>query len=177
MWSNSGKRSARRPRAAWILVTPVAAAALWAWQPGQSIAADGQTAAAPPAVPARPGLGMPRAGWREQRLTMGRWGIDELRVRPVSSGSMIEFRYLVVDREKARPLNDKKIAPVLTVERTGVELRVPTMENVGALRQMPAPENGKEYFMIFQNQGRQAKSGDLVDLAIGPFHARGLRVE
>jgi hypothetical protein len=108
---------------------------------------------------------------------MARWGIDELRIRPVSSGSMLEFRYLVVDKDKARPLNDKKLAPVLTVESTGAQLRVPMMENVGAVRQTPDPENGKEYFMMFQNQGRQAKSGDLVDLAIGTFHARGLRVE
>jgi hypothetical protein len=55
---------------------------------------------------------------------------------------------------------------------------VPSMENVGQLRQ--APQNidaGKSYWMAFSNSGRLIKPGDRVDIAIGNFHAHGLLVE
>ena len=176
----SSSRVARAPWARQILVAAAVGVALWAGQPSQSTAADAQIGLTPQEVatiPARPAAEKAAPNRRARMTYIGHWGIDELRVRTVSSGSMLEFRYLVVDKEKAKPLAEKRAVPTLTVQRTGAKLIVATMEKIGTLRQVANPENGKEYFMMFQNQGRQVKSGDLVDVAIGEFHARGLRVE
>ncbi|TLY69192.1 MAG: hypothetical protein E6K47_07775 [Gammaproteobacteria bacterium] len=52
----------------------------------------------------------------------------------------MEFRQRVLDPNKAAWLNDKKAAPVLTDQRTGTKLAVPSVENVGSMRQVAPPE-------------------------------------
>jgi len=37
-------------------------------------------------------------------------------------------------------VNDKKAAPVLTDQRTGTKLALPSVENVGSMRQVAPPE-------------------------------------
>jgi hypothetical protein len=106
------------------------------------------------------------------------WGIEALSVKAVESGVILRFSYRVLDPDKAKPLNDKKIDPVLESPEKGVRLVVPSMEKVGQLRQAPQNfEAGKSYWMAFSNSGRVIKPGDRVDIAIGNFHARGIEVE
>src|SRR5438132_583627 len=78
---------------------------------------------------------------------------------------------------KAKALNDKKNEPVLIDPQAGVKLVVPSMENVGQLRQSAPPEGGKSYWMVFSNKGRLVKRGDHVNVVIGAFHADGLVVD
>jgi hypothetical protein len=59
----------------------------------------------------------------------------------------------------------------------GVQLVVPALENVGALRQMSTPIAGKSYWMAFSNPGRRVKPGHHVIVQIGPFQASGLVVQ
>jgi hypothetical protein len=54
---------------------------------------------------------------------------------------------------------------------------VPTMENIGMLRQSSTPEEGKTYWMAFSNKGRLVKKGHRVNVVIGQFHADGLAVD
>ena len=103
--------------------------------------------------------------------------MDELRVKQAESGELIRFTWRVLDPDKAKPLNDKKIQPVLIDPTAGVQLVVPTMEKVGQLRQSSAPEAGKSYWMAFSNSGRPVKRGDRVTVVIGQFKAEGLLVE
>jgi hypothetical protein len=105
------------------------------------------------------------------------WGVEELRVKVVESGEMIRFTYRVVDPEKAKPLNDKKIDPALICPDKGVKLIIPTLEKVGQLRQTANPEAGRAYWMAFSNKGGIIKRGDRVDVVIGSFHAEALEVE
>jgi len=105
------------------------------------------------------------------------WGVDSLSAKVVESGEIIRFSYRVLDPERARVLNDKKIDPVLISPERGVKLVVPTMEKVGQLRQSATPEAGKSYWMAFSNKGRTIKRGDRVNVVIGNFHADGLEVE
>jgi hypothetical protein len=114
---------------------------------------------------------------REALLLRRRWGIEDLHVRSTASGEVIRFSYRVVDAGKAKILNDKKAKPYLIVQKTGAKLEVPTTEKVGQLRQTAAPENGREYWMVFGNVGRTAKPGDHVDIVIGEFRANELVVE
>jgi hypothetical protein len=105
------------------------------------------------------------------------WGIDDLVVKWGESGEVVRFSYRVLDANKAKVVNDKKNEPVLIDPERRVSLVVPSMENVGQLRQSAPPENGKAYWMVFSNKGRLVKRGDHVNVAIGAFHADGLVVD
>jgi len=107
------------------------------------------------------------------------WGVEAPSVKWVESGEIIRFAYRVVDADKAQALNDKKSEPALIDPEKGVKLVVPSLEQVGLLRQTPKgkPEPGKSYWMAFSNVGRLVKRGDRVDVVIGQFRAQGLVVE
>ena len=100
-----------------------------------------------------------------------------MHVKLVESGEIVRFSWRVTDPDRARPLHDKKIDPVLTDPQAGVQLVVPSMEKVGQLRQSSTPEAGKSYWMAFSNKGRLVKRGDHIDVVIGGFKAQGLIVE
>jgi hypothetical protein len=117
---------------------------------------------------------------RSQRAEMyyaRRFGVDHLQVRSTASGASLQFRYRVLDAHKAQILNDKRATPYMIDMQTGNRLLVPTMEKIGALRQMAAPEVGREYWMVFSNPGKLVKPGQRVDIVVGPFRVEGLTVE
>jgi len=105
------------------------------------------------------------------------WGVDALSVKLAESGEMVRFTYRVLDADKAKTLNDKKLEPYLIDPKAHVKLVVPSLEKVGQLRQSSTPEAGRAYWMAFSNKGRRVKRGDLVSVVIGQFHADGLIVE
>ena len=105
------------------------------------------------------------------------WGIDSLSVKWTESGEVIRFAWHVLDPERAKVLNDKKIEPSLIAPKAGVSLVVPQMEKIGQLRQSSTPEAGKSYWMAFSNKGRPVKHGDRVIVEIGQFRADGLVVD
>jgi hypothetical protein len=115
---------------------------------------------------------------RAEMYRARRFGVDHLRVRSISSGSSLEFRYRVVDPDKAQMLTDKRAKPFMIDQATGTRLEVPTMEKIGELRQTAATlELGREYWMVFANRGKLVKPGQRVDVMIGSFRAVGLTVE
>lgn len=148
--------------------------------PGCSLAgegaAEGHAAAAHPVRP-RPPVVVPhsQAG---ATFYARRFGVDELSVRYTASGSLLEFRYRVVDPAKAQALGAAKAIPELIDQKRGTRLRVPEVEQVGALRQEGRLQEGREYWVMFPNPGKAIKPGDRVDIVIGTgFHVSGLVVE
>jgi hypothetical protein len=105
------------------------------------------------------------------------WGIDSLSVKAVESGELIRFSWRVLDADKAKTLSDKKIDAFLIAPDEHIRLSIPSLENVGQLRQSSTPEAGKSYWMAFSDPGRRVKRGDRVNVVIGQFHAEGLVVE
>lgn len=105
------------------------------------------------------------------------WGIDDLSVKSAEGGEVIRFTYQVLDPEKAKMLNDKKIEPSLIDEQAQVKLVVPQMDKVGKLRQTADPVSGRMYWMLFSNKGGHVKRGDHVSVVIGNFRADGLVVD
>jgi hypothetical protein len=95
----------------------------------------------------------------------------------VESGELIRFNYRVIDAAKAQTLNDKKSEPQLFDERARAKLVVPSLEQVGQLRQSATPEAGRFYWMVFSNKGGVVKHGDRVSVVIGKFRADGLVIE
>lgn len=104
-------------------------------------------------------------------------GIDDVHVRSTASGSLVRFSYRVVDADKAKILNSKEATPYLVDELHGLALQVPVMEQVGQLRQVSAPQNGRDYWMAFSNKGRYLTPGNHVTLIVGNLRISGLVVE
>jgi hypothetical protein len=189
---------ARSPAGPWWLVAPAttgiglgalrlllaALAASLVVVPG----AFGQQAPAD-AAPAKKGAAQPAAGTRHSRYQPDRfagraaayyrlvWGVEGLGVKWAESGEVIRFSYRVLDPEKAKILNDKRSEPSLVDPQAGVQLVVPSMEQIGQLRQSGTPEAGKAYWMAFSNKGRLVKRGHHVSVVIGTFRADGLVVD
>ena len=132
---------------------------------------------APTSAPPPPSMPVDSRSPRQAMMYMRLWGIDNIQVRETSSGSLIRFGYRVVDATRAKPLNDERAAPSMLDMRTGAKLEVPETEMMGKLRQVAAPLNGREYWMVFLNARRFVKPGSRVSVVIGRFRADGLVVE
>jgi hypothetical protein len=106
-----------------------------------------------------------------------RWGVQVQQIRLSAEGLMLDFRYRVVDKDKAAPLFSREIKPYLIDEATGAKFLVPDSPKVGSLRTTRPPQNEKIYFIIFVNPGRYVKQGNKVTVVIGDFRAENLIVE
>lgn len=107
------------------------------------------------------------------------WGVEAVSLRPALGGTMLDFRYRVIDAEKARPLFDRKIKPYLFDPSTGVALGMPEDTKLGALRSSPRnpPVAGKQYFILFANGQGTVKRHSRVSVAIGDCKLEGVIVE
>jgi hypothetical protein len=104
------------------------------------------------------------------------WGVDIVGVRLVSTEWMLEFKFRVLDPDKAAALLDEHAKPYLVDDASGARLGVPAMENVGELRQHTTPDSNRIYFMIFGNANKIVPRGGHVSVVIGQFQASGLPV-
>jgi hypothetical protein len=103
-----------------------------------------------------------------------RWGVEVIGVREAARGYMIDFRFRVLDADKALPLFDARIQPYLLTEGTNVKLPVPVGEKVGAFRTTNRGKNiqsGKDYYMMFANPDSYVRPGQRVSVVIGDFRA------
>lgn len=114
---------------------------------------------------------------REKTLMKRQWGVEILFVRESSAGYMLEFRYKVLDPDKAKPLFDRQTKPILTHVDSGARFIVPTPAKTGALRNSNPPLQDHTYWMFFANPGQYVKQGDLVTIEIGDFVASNIVVE
>jgi hypothetical protein len=95
------------------------------------------------------------------------WGIEPVHIRVTAGGYMIEFRYRIIDAEKALILSDRKDFPHLQALKSKARLNVPYGPTVGFLksnRKFVKP--GKNYTTMFNNQGQHLIAGDLVQIEI-----------
>jgi hypothetical protein len=114
---------------------------------------------------------------RSREFYRATWGIDRLRVSYTMSGNLIRFSFRVVEPKLAHPLGDHEATPQLYAPKAHAFLQVPTMEQVGPLRQLHTDKAGEEFWLLFSNKGNLVHKGDRVNLIIGKFHADGLVVE
>jgi len=125
---------------------------------------------APKAIPA------PRHP-RDMTYMKRKWGVEILFIRETAAGQMLEFRYKVLDPEKARALFIRQTKPVLTDVKSGIQLAVPAPAKTGALRNSDVPIADRTYWMFFSNTARLVKAGDRVNIQIGDFLVEGLVVQ
>jgi hypothetical protein len=119
----------------------------------------------------------------ELRVIEETFGIVPLGIRLTAAGYALDFRYRVLDAEKAVPLLVRRHSPhpKVTVEKSGAVLRVPSSEKVGSMRQSVGIESqvraGRNYFVLFANPGRHVKPGDRVTIEIGDFRQEHVTVQ
>ena len=106
-----------------------------------------------------------------------RWGVEIVWVRQTAAGYMLDFRYRVLDAEKAAPLFNRKTKPYLIHQASGAQFVVPNPPKTGPLRTSDKPKEGITYWMFFANPGRYMKPGDKVTVVIGDFRAENLTVQ
>jgi hypothetical protein len=105
------------------------------------------------------------------------WGVEIQSVRLTAAEYMIDFRYRVLDADKALPILDRTIKPHMIVERTGMKMQVPISSKLGPLRQATTtPIDGRTYYTFFANPGRRVVSGDTVTVVVGDFEVHNLMV-
>jgi len=108
------------------------------------------------------------------------YGIKVEGLRLTAAGSMLDFRYRVLDAQKAAPLLNGKIQPSLLDEARSARLGVPDTPTLGRIRQ--TSRNGvintdRSYFIMFGNPGKALQSGDKVSLLLGPVKITELTVQ
>ena len=106
-----------------------------------------------------------------------KWGIELVAMRSTAYGHMLDFRYRVLDAEKAAPLFVRKTKPYLIHQGSGKALAVPNTAKLGSLRNSNMPQQGRTYWMFFGNSHGVVKKGDKVTVAIGDFRATDIEVE
>jgi len=105
------------------------------------------------------------------------WGIRPLGIWLSAGDNMLDFRYRVIDAEKAAPLFTRQIKPYMLDQASGAKFFVPETPTVGALRQTRKPYPDKNYFIIFGNPAKYVKRGGKVTVVIGDLQVMDLVVQ
>ena len=106
------------------------------------------------------------------------WGVKVVTVQQSAAGYMLDFRYRVLDKEKALPILSRGDIPYLVHQKTGARLMVPSSPKIGPLRQTALEaKQGKVYFILFANPGKMVSPGDRVTVVIGDFRAEDIVVQ
>ena len=106
-----------------------------------------------------------------------KWGIEITSLRLTSNDHMLDYRYRVLDADKATDLFKRQIKPYLIHQETGQVMAVPETAKLGPLRNSNIPQEGKIYWMFFGNVGKLIQAGDKVTVVIGEFRVEDLVVE
>ena len=92
------------------------------------------------------------------------YGIDVTLIGVTAAGGLIDFRYQVVDPDKASGvLHDASLAPILVVEDTGATLVLSTPPHHHAIEL----QLGGTYYFLIANAHNAIHDGSLVTLVIG----------
>ena len=111
------------------------------------------------------------------------WGIKLLGIRTTAAGYVLDFRYKVLDPQKAAPLLQRQYSanPYIVVERSGAKLGVPFTDKAGSLRSSVSSagqiRQGRNYGALFANPGKHVKPGEKVTIVFGDFKAEHVIVQ
>jgi len=107
------------------------------------------------------------------------WGVKIESLRISAAGNLVDFRYRIIDPEKASYLVDRRNKAFMIDQASGRVLSVPSTAKVGPLRQTVRyglPKEDRVYFILFGNP-HVLKSGDKVTVVIGDFRAENIVIE
>jgi len=92
----------------------------------------------------------------------------------LSSGAMIECRNREFDRNKAKPVKDKRSVPTMIDPVTGVKVSSSPDGEVRSAANNIGPQQDRIYWMVSANPGNVVKPSSLVNVKIGNFRVDGL---
>ena len=114
---------------------------------------------------------------KDRRSMEEKYGIQIKGVRLTAADHMLDFRYRIIDSEKASIFVNRQIKPYLIDQATGTKLPVPRTR-LGPMRQTAVkPAADRDYIILFGNPNKLVKQGSLVTVVIGEFKAENLVVE
>ena len=117
------------------------------------------------------------AAVKDQRAMEEKYGVLIKGVRLTAADHMIDFRYRIIDSEKASMLADRQTKPYLIDQATGTKLPVPRTR-LGPMRQTAVkPAADRDYIILFGNPNKLVKQGSRVTVVIGDFKVENLIVE
>ena len=91
-----------------------------------------------------------------------RYGIDVTLIGVTAAGGLIEFRYQVVDPDKAElMIHDEKLLPVVVVEDTGATMVISRPHHATDIKL------GGTYFFLFANAHNAIHAGSKLTLVMG----------
>mgnify|MGYP006899602782 CR=1 FL=1 len=95
------------------------------------------------------------------------WGIQPVHLRISAAGYMMEFRYKVLDVEKALILSDRKYFPSLLSMKSRAKFSVPYGSTVGYLKSnRKFLKQDRNYITMFSNENRHMLPGDKVRIQV-----------
>ena len=118
----------------------------------------------------------------EQQVKMNieeQWGVKIESLRTSAAGNLLDFRFRIIDPEKASYLVDRRNKAYMIDQASGKVLSVPTTAKVGPMRQTVRyglPKKDRIYFILFGNS-HLIKPGDKATVVIGDFKAENIVVE
>jgi hypothetical protein len=91
-----------------------------------------------------------------------RYGIDVNLIGLTAAGGLVEFRYQVVDPDKAdRMIHDDKLLPIVVVEESGATMLISRPHHAAEV------QLGGTYFFLFANAHDAIHAGSKVTLVLG----------
>jgi hypothetical protein len=119
----------------------------------------------------------PQAVKEAALLLEQKWGIKVAGIRLTAAGHLVDFRYRVIDPEKAVSLMRRGDKAFLVDNATGTKLPIPRTK-VGPLRGTGTKaQSNRVYTVMFSNEGRLIQKGSKVTVVIGEFKVENLVVE
>jgi hypothetical protein len=123
------------------------------------------------------------AGCRSEQAAGGddslaaRFGIEPQALRLTAGGYMLDFRFRVLDPQKAATIFAAETKPYLIDQASGAHLSVPNMPKLGPVKSSGEKiVPGRIYFVMFANPGRIVKSGGEASLVLGDLRLDGVTV-
>ena len=108
------------------------------------------------------------------------WGIEPVSLRRTAADTLVDFRYRIIEPDKAVRLVNSKVPAFLLDEGSGIQFPVPESQTVGTMRQTSRngpPQAGRIYFMLFANPGRFIQAGSTVSVVVGGARVATLEVQ
>lgn len=105
-------------------------------------------------------------------------GIKPVAIRLTAAGTMVDFRYSVLDSRKSLPMFSRKTKTFLVEQASGEQFPMPADTKLGPLRSSSRePLVGREYFIFFTNPGGVLKHGSKVAVVVGDMKIENLTIE
>ncbi|MDW7773926.1 MAG: hypothetical protein SCH71_13645 [Desulfobulbaceae bacterium] len=118
-----------------------------------------------------------RSGLNTDPALKEKWGIEITSLNISAAGHMVDFRFRVLDPEKAAGLFKREDKPYLIDQATQQVMSVPRSAKVGPLRTSDPPQQDRIYWMFFGTVPGLVKSGSEVTVVIGDFRVENLVVQ